>query len=126
MCPPVGRVCAAHDRGPYAGCPRPWVTVGPSGTGPRQTGAVTARVGVRVRPAPWVAAVVLAWIPPGLLLDRHATLSFQVVLGLGTWALLLAVLRTQDRVVQAQTAVVVVFATVVEYTFSAVLHVYVY
>ncbi len=79
-----------------------------------------------------VAAAVLVWIPGVLLLDRAATggtgatLGWQELLGLGTWVLLLALLRRELPLVRAQTAVVVVFATLVEYTFSPLLHVYVY
>jgi hypothetical protein len=48
------------------------------------------------------------------------------MLGLGTWVLLLALLRRESPLVRAQTAVVVAFATLVEYTFSPLLEVYVY
>jgi hypothetical protein len=73
-----------------------------------------------------VAAAVLVWIPGVLLLDRGASLPRQELLGLGTWLLLLALLRKESPLVRAQTAVVVVFATLVEYTFSPLLHVYIY
>lgn len=79
-----------------------------------------------VAPRPWVALVVLVWIPAVLLLDHGAALPFQTVLGVGTWVLLLAVLRGLEPLVRAQAAVVVVFATMVEYTFSPLLHVYEY
>ena len=74
----------------------------------------------------FVAGVVLAWVPLVLVLDRSATLGVQHLLGLGTWALLVALLSREDPLVRAQTAVVVVFATAVEYTFSPLLEVYVY
>jgi hypothetical protein len=48
------------------------------------------------------------------------------VLGLVTWTLLLALLRRESAATRAQVAVVVAFATLVEYTFSAGLGVYVY
>lgn len=73
-----------------------------------------------------VAAVVLAWIPVVLFLDRGTTRGPQLALGLGTWLLLAALLRRETPLVRAQTAVVVVFATAVEYTFSPWLEVYVY
>jgi hypothetical protein len=73
-----------------------------------------------------VAAAVFVWIPSVLLLDRGGSLGRQVLLGLGTWVLLVALLRKEIPLVRAQTAVVVVFATLVEYTFSPLLHVYVY
>lgn len=73
-----------------------------------------------------IAAAVGLWIPGVLLADRGATLAGQWLLGLGTWVLLVVLLRRETPLVRAQTAVVVVFATAVEYTFSPLLHVYVY
>jgi hypothetical protein len=73
-----------------------------------------------------VAAAVVIWIPAVLLLDRGASLGRQELLGAGTWLLLVAWLRAETWLVRAQTAVVVVFASVVEYTCSPLLHVYVY
>jgi hypothetical protein len=73
-----------------------------------------------------VAAAVLVWIPSVLLLDRGASLARQELLGVGTWVLLIALLRKETSLVRAQTAVVVAFATMVEYTFSPLLGVYVY
>jgi hypothetical protein len=66
------------------------------------------------------------WVPLVLLLDRGATLSEQRALGIGTWVLLVVLLRRETLLVRAQVAVVVVFATAVEYTFSPLLEVYVY
>jgi hypothetical protein len=73
-----------------------------------------------------VAAAVMVWVPAVLLLDRDASLTAQRALGAGTWLLLLALLRREAPLVRAQVAVVVVFATAVEYTFSPLLEVYVY
>ena len=73
-----------------------------------------------------IAGVVLVWVPLVLVLDRDASLGFQHLLGLGTWALLLVLLSRESPLVRAQTAVVVLFATAVEYTFSPLLEVYVY
>jgi len=73
-----------------------------------------------------VAAAVLVWIPVVLLLDRGASLPEQLLLGAGTWVLLVALLRGETPLVRAQTVVVIAFATLVEYTFSPLLHVYVY
>jgi hypothetical protein len=70
--------------------------------------------------------VVLTWIPVVLLLDRHATLSQQRLLGVGTWLLLLALLSRETNRTRAQVGVVVVFATLVEYLFAGWLGVYVY
>jgi hypothetical protein len=74
----------------------------------------------------FIAAVVLVWIPAVLLLDRSATATGQLALGAGTWLLLIALLRRETPLLRMQVAVVVVFATVVEYTFSPWLEVYVY
>ncbi len=82
--------------------------------------------GTAAAPPAWVAAAVLVWIPAVLVADRAASPATQDLLGLGTWALLVAVLAVQAPLVRAQTAVVVVFAAAVEYTFSGWLHVYVY
>jgi hypothetical protein len=71
-------------------------------------------------------AVVLTWIPVVLLLDRHATLTQQRLLGVGTWLLLIALLARENNRTRAQVAVVVVFATLVEYLFAGWLGVYVY
>jgi hypothetical protein len=68
----------------------------------------------------------LVWVPLVLLLDVGAGIWAQRALGAGTWLLLLALLRREAPLVRAQVAVVVVFATAVEYTFSPLLGVYVY
>ena len=73
-----------------------------------------------------VPAVVLTWIPVVLLLDRDATMTQQRLLGVGTWLLLLALLWREDNKTRAQVAVVVAFATAVEYCFAGWLGVYVY
>lgn len=86
------------------------------------------RPGVRAAPLAGfgLAGTVLAWVTLVLLIDSTATLGQQRVLGLLTWGLLLALLHREVALVRVQTGVVVVFATVVEYTFSPVLEVYVY
>ncbi|MDQ1696756.1 MAG: hypothetical protein QOJ03_2109, partial [Frankiaceae bacterium] len=71
-------------------------------------------------------AVVLTWIPVVLLLDRGASMTQQRLLGVGTWLLLLALLWREDSRTRAQVAVVVGFATAVEYCFAGWLGVYVY
>jgi hypothetical protein len=70
--------------------------------------------------------VTMLWVPLVLLLDTAADIWAQRLLGIGTWLLLLALLRRETPLVRAQVAVVVVFATAVEYTFSPLLEVYVY
>lgn len=88
--------------------------------------SVPLRAALLVRGDLAVAAAVLVWIPGVLLADRGASLGRQDLLGLGTWVLLATLLRRQSPLVRAQTAVVVVFATAVEYTCSPLLHVYLY
>jgi hypothetical protein len=78
-----------------------------------------------------VAAVVIGWIGAVLLLDAVPVGAIgvpvrQVLLGLVTWAVLIGLLRGESSLVRAQTAVVVVLATIVEYTFSPLLEAYVY
>src|SRR3954451_1422432 len=73
-----------------------------------------------------VPAVVLAGIPIVLLLDRGASLDQQRLLGVGTWLLLLALLARQDVRTRLQVAVVVAFASAIEYMFAGWLGVYVY
>ena len=71
-------------------------------------------------------AAVLAWIPLVLVLDRGASMTEQRLLGVGTWLLLIALLWRESMRTRAQVAVVVVFATLVEYCFAGWLGVYVY
>jgi hypothetical protein len=78
-----------------------------------------------------IVAVVTGWIGAVLLLDAVPGLddlevARQVVLGAGTWAVLVALLLRESGLVRTQTLVVVVLATCVEYTFSPVLEAYVY
>jgi hypothetical protein len=73
-----------------------------------------------------VPAVVAVWIPVTLLADAGAGLGQQRLLGAVTWVVLLALLWGESGLVRAQTAVVIGFATVVEYTFSPLLEVYTY
>src|SRR5215204_1773110 len=70
--------------------------------------------------------VVLAWIPLTLGLDRGSTLLEQQLLGLLTWALLIGLLSRESSLVRLQTAIVIVFASLIEYTFSPWLEVYTY
>lgn len=73
-----------------------------------------------------VGGTVFVWITVVLLADRGAGMGFQWVLGLATWGVLLGLLRRETPLVRAQVAVVVAFATAVEYTFSPLLGVYLY
>lgn len=78
-----------------------------------------------------IAAVVMLWIGGVLLVDAVPGLDGaeairQVLLGAGTWAVLIGLLRREPGLVRTQTMVVVVLATGVEYTFSPLLEAYVY
>ena len=72
------------------------------------------------------AAVVVVWVAAVLGLDTGATLLAQRGLGALTWLLLLVLLRREDRATRVQVAVVVAFASLVEYVFAGWLGVYVY
>jgi hypothetical protein len=73
-----------------------------------------------------LAAAVLVWIPAVLAADRHVDLTVQRLLGLSTWVLLLVLLRGESTRTRTQVAVVVGYASLVEYTFAGWLGVYVY
>jgi hypothetical protein len=90
------------------------------------TFAVRARVGAVPRDL-LVAGAVVVWVPLVLLADASgASLGQQRALGAGTWLLLAVLLRGETLLTRFQVAVVVVFATAIEYTFSPLLEVYVY
>ncbi len=71
-------------------------------------------------------ALVAGWVVGVLGLDTVASLGQQRLLGILTWLLLLGCLRGEPRAVRVQVAVVVVFASLVEYVFAGWLGVYVY
>jgi len=73
-----------------------------------------------------LAAGVMAWIGSVLWLDRSGPMVEQIVLGVLTWGVLLLALRRETPQVRTQTGVVVVLATMVEYTFSPLLEAYIY
>lgn len=78
-----------------------------------------------------IAAAVLAWIGAILVLDavpagQAHELARQLVLAGLTWLVLVALLRRESALVRVQTLLVVVLATMVEYTFSPLLEAYTY
>jgi hypothetical protein len=73
-----------------------------------------------------VLATVAVWIPLVIQADVGAGESEQRFLGLLSWLLLLALLRQQESGVQAQVLAAVAFATLIEYTASPLLRLYVY
>lgn len=75
------------------------------------------------------SVVMMGWLSVVLWLDRADAgggLWLQRGLGALTWLVLLLALSQVAPLVRAQTAVVVCFATVVEFVFSPTLHVYTY
>lgn len=88
---------------------------------------VGARSGSRLVANPAaIVATVFAWTTLVLVLDAHGGRWEQRSLGIGTWVVLALVLRTMPIAVRVQTAVVMVVATMVEFTFSPILGVYTY
>jgi hypothetical protein len=80
----------------------------------------------RPRSTAFVVVTVIGWITTVLLIDSGSTLSTQRLLGVATWGVLLLLLSRESGLVRAQTAVVVVFASAIEFTFSPLLEVYLY
>lgn len=73
--------------------------------------------------------MLMGWLSVVLWLDRasaEGSLALQRGLGALTWLVLLGALRWFTPLVRVQAAVVVAFATVVEYVFSPTLEVYLY
>lgn len=89
---------------------------------PRSVRQLVARSGADLR----LAAGVMTWVGVVLVLDGSGRVGGQLVLGALTWILLLALSARQTPLVRTQTAVVVVLATAVEYTFSPLLEAYSY
>src|SRR5690349_17218743 len=73
-----------------------------------------------------VGFVCLAWIPATLLLDSGGGLIRQNLLGLVAWICLGWLLKDEDSLTRIQVAVVVVYATFIEYLFSDYLGAYRY
>ncbi len=73
-----------------------------------------------------IVTVAIGCINAVLIIDSGSTLAVQRMLGILTWVVLLGILSRESGLVRMQTAVVVVFATAVEYTFSPLLEVYLY
>jgi len=78
-----------------------------------------------------IVTVVMIWLAAVLVLDHGIGWGAvspieQRLLGVATWLLLVALLLREPTRIRAQVGVVVGFATVIEFTFSYALHVYVY
>ncbi len=84
---------------------------------------------MRLRHVPrdlWVPATVFVWIAAGATLDHGAGIWRQRLVGVLTWCILGALLRGESRRTRAQVGVVMVVATMVEYTASPLLGFYTY
>jgi hypothetical protein len=68
----------------------------------------------------------MGWLTVVLAVDHDGSRTTQRVLGVLTWLVLLGALRLATPLARVQALVVVAFATVVEYTFSPGLEVYLY
>ena len=84
------------------------------------------RIVPRTWPTSYLVVAALGWITVVLAVDAHGTLTTQRLLGVGTWTVLALLLVREVPLVRMQTAVVVVFASLVEYTCSPLLGVYLY
>lgn len=73
-----------------------------------------------------IVGVFAAWLTIVLTLDVGANIWFQRALGAVSWLVLFGLLRGEGRTARAQVAVVVIFATAVEYTASPLLGLYTY
>jgi hypothetical protein len=74
----------------------------------------------------FVTGVIVAWVALGAGLDHDAGLMRQRAIGVATWALLVALLAGESRLVRVQVVLVVLAATCVEYTASVGLGLYSY
>jgi hypothetical protein len=96
------------------------------------SGVTTALEATRRRESasPWsspvIVTVVVSWITTVLVLDAESTRWLQRGLGLATWCVLAVIVSRESALVRVQTAIVVVFASIIELTFSPLLGVYVY
>src|SRR4051812_12891170 len=72
------------------------------------------------------ASVMMGWLTVVLVVDHDGSIAVQRALGVATWLVLLGALRVASPLVRTQALVVVAFATVVEYTCSPGLEVYLY
>lgn len=73
-----------------------------------------------------IVGVFVAWFTSVLLLDAGAGIWSQRALGAFSWLVLIALLRGEERAARFQVAVVVIFATAVEYTAAPLLGFYTY
>jgi hypothetical protein len=73
-----------------------------------------------------IPVVVMLWIGIGAAIDHDAGIWRQRAVGFATWSILLLLLRGEPRRVRAQVSVVMACATVVEFTASPLLGMYIY
>jgi hypothetical protein len=73
-----------------------------------------------------VTAVIVTWVALGAGIDHDAGLTRQRLIGVATWALLVALLAGESRTVRVQVVLVILAATCVEYSASVGLGLYSY
>src|SRR5919106_3804113 len=74
----------------------------------------------------FIGLIVISCISLALFLDAEASLIQQYILGIIAWAILLALVRSEEPVVRLQVMVAVLFAWFGEYISSPVLGSYIY
>ena len=74
----------------------------------------------------WVAVTVFAWIAVAATIDHNAGIWLQRSIGVATWILLIGLLWGEKRGSRAQVIVVILAATLLEYSASPGLGVYTY
>jgi len=73
-----------------------------------------------------IPVVVMLWIAVGATIDHDAGIWRQRAVGVATWSVLLLLLRGEPRRVRVQVGMVMAFATLVEFTASPLLGMYIY
>ncbi|MGH2670161.1 MAG: hypothetical protein ACRDH5_13785, partial [bacterium] len=73
-----------------------------------------------------IAGFVVFCISLGLYLDGSASRAGQYVLGACAWGFLLALLARESTPVRVQVAIAMLAATICEYTFAPLYHIYTY
>jgi len=73
-----------------------------------------------------IAAIVFGCVSLGLFLDGEASRLGQYALGACAWTILFLLLHGEDNQVRLQVAIAILAATLCEYTFAPMYHIYIY